>query len=103
VPLIDQLLHDLRLLLVLVLEGVDVVLHLADFVEGNLDVLALEGLDALGEGEQFVSVFGEFGPLRRLLRVEVGVDENTGQWLHHVEVSLQNAETEAKGTVLDRA
>jgi hypothetical protein len=61
-------------------------------VEGNLDVLALEGLYALGEGEQLVGVLGEFGPLCRLIRVKVGVDENARQGFGHVEVSLQNAE-----------
>ena len=48
-PLHQQLLHDPRPLCVLVLQAIDAVLHLADFVQRNLNVLALEGLDALGE------------------------------------------------------
>jgi hypothetical protein len=94
VALLQQLLHNLRLLLVLVLQLRYIVLHLTDFVKRNLNVLAFEGLDTLGKIEEFLAVQREMAPFARVVRMEIGVDEDAGQWFLHVEVVLQDPERE---------
>jgi hypothetical protein len=77
---------------VVALENGNVVCHLHDFIQSNLDVLALKGRGGVGEVEELPGVRVKGGPFVGVIRAVVGVDKYARHPFLYVEFFPQNPE-----------
>jgi len=86
--LLYKILNDICPLVGLLLEAVDVVLHVPDLVQGDLDVLAFKGVHAVGVLNQVLRVFVELRSFHWTGVVVKSVDEDCRKTLLNLEFSF---------------